>query len=188
MKQPMLLDPAADIRPGPKVLGVDISITCTGLAGPGWTDTIRPPKADKASIYQRMDHVVATLADYLTGVDLVVVEGLAMAAHDTNRQIAGLNWIVRRDLWKRRIPFASVPPSVVKKYATGNGSADKAAMVLATARRFSWFDGGEDESDAVWLMAAGRDVLGAPLVPMPQVQRAVLAKVEWPDLAEAVAA
>ncbi len=186
MNQPMLFE--RDAPPSdPKVLGVDLSITCTGLAGPGWTDTIRPPK--KACIHDRMDVVVGTLTDrFLTGVDLVVVEGLAMAAHDTNRQIAGLNWIVRRELWKRRVPFASVPPMTLKAFATGKGNSDKAAMVLATARRFPDFAGGEDESDAVWLMAAGREWLGAPVVELPQVQRAVLAKVEWPDLSLGVAA
>lgn len=167
----------------PNVLGVDLSITCTGLAGPGWTDTIRPPDSKKADIHTRMDVVVSTLTDrYLNGVDLVVIEGLAFAAHDTNRQNAGLNWIVRHKLWKRQVPFASVPPMTLKAFATGKGNADKAAMVLATARRFAWFDGGEDESDAVWLMAAGREHLGVPVVELPQTQRAVLAKVQWPDV------
>ncbi len=186
MSQPMLFEQSAPPA-RPEVLGVDLSITSTGLAGPGWTDTIRPPK--KACIHERMDVVVSTLKDrYLAGVDLVVVEGLAMAAHDTNRQIAGLNWIVRRELWKRRVPFASVPPMTLKAFATGKGNSDKAAMVLATARRFPWFDGGEDESDAVWLMAAGRERLGAPVVELPQTQRAVLSKVEWPDFVPGVAA
>jgi hypothetical protein len=174
------MTPTAVIH-GPKVLGVDLSITCTGLAGPGWTDTIKPAK--KGVIHARMDTIVSALVDeYLQGVDLVVLEGLAMAAHDTNRQGAGLNWIVRRELWKRGAPFASVPPATLKQFACGKGNADKAAMVLATARRFDWFAGGEDESDAVWLMAAGREWLGAPVVVLPQVQRAVLARVEWPDM------
>jgi Holliday junction resolvasome RuvABC endonuclease subunit len=169
----------------PQILGLDLSITCTGLSGFDWTDTIKSPK--KADIYERMDFVVRTLVDrYLAGVELVALEGIAMAAHDTNRQIAGLNWIVRRELWKRGVPFASVPPMTLKQFVVGKGNASKADMVREVTRRFDWFEGGEDEADAVGLAGMAAEYVGIPMGFIPKAQRdASMAKVQWPVLAGA---
>lgn len=165
-----------------KYLGIDASITCTGLAGNQWTDTIRPNK--KAGIHTRMDEVVTVICDrYLAGVDLVVIEGISFGSPDTNRQIAGLNWIIRRELWKRDVPFASVPPASLKQLMTGKGNASKADVVREVTRRCPWFDGGEDESDAVACAALAAERLGLPLVSVPKAWRdAAMAKVQWPDL------
>jgi Holliday junction resolvasome RuvABC endonuclease subunit len=163
-------------------IGLDLSICCTGIAGNGWTDTIAPSK--KLAIHERIDHIVSTLFDrFLAGVDLVALEGISMASHDTNRQIAGLNWIVRHELWKRGVPFASVPPSTLKQFVTGKGNASKADVVREVTRRFTWFEGGEDEADAVGLAALAAERLGAPFAFVPKAQRdAAMAKVVWPDL------
>ena len=168
---------------GPRILGLDLSITCTGLAGPGWTETIKPSK--KLDTLARMDVVVRELTDrFLAGVELVALEGIAMAAHDTNRQIAGLNWIVRRELWKRGVPFASVPPMTLKQFIAGKGNASKADVVREVTRRFDWFAGGEDEADAVVLAAMAADRAGSPMAFLPKAQRdAAMAKVAWPELA-----
>lgn len=169
----------------PRILGLDLSICCTGISGPDWTDTIKPSK--KLDTLARMDVIVRELVDrFLAGVDLVALEGIAMAAHDTNRQIAGLNWIVRRELWKRGVPFASVPPMTLKQYISGKGNAAKADVVREVTRRFPWFEGGEDEADAVVLAAMAAERVGSPMAQMPKVQRdAAMAKVIWPDLNEA---
>ncbi len=174
---------AATPGSGPRCIGLDLSITCTGIAGPGWTDTIKPSK--KLDTLARIDVIVRELTDrFLAGVDLVALEGIAMAAHDTNRQIAGLNWIVRRELWKRGVPFASVPPMTLKQFICGKGNASKADVVREVTRRFDWFEGGEDEADAVVLAAMAAERVGAPMAFMPKAQRdAAMAKVAWPELA-----
>jgi Holliday junction resolvasome RuvABC endonuclease subunit len=175
---------ALAVAPGarPRILGLDLSITCTGLSGPDWTDTIKPSK--KLDTLARMDVIVRDLVDrFIGGVDLVALEGIAMAAHDTNRQIAGLNWVVRRELWKRGVPFASVPPMTLKQYIAGKGNASKADVVREVTRRFPWFEGGEDEADAVALAAMAAERVGSPMAFMPKAQRdAAMAKVVWPAL------
>lgn len=168
-----------------KYIGLDLSISCTGVAGNGWTDTIKTPdKKHQPDIHARIDLIVSTLFDrFLQGVDLVALEGLSMASPDTNRQIAGLNWIVRQNLWKAGIPFASVPPATLKLFVTGKGAASKADMVREATRRFAWFTGGEDEADAVGLAGMAAERLGVPMAFMPKAQRdAAMAKVVWPVL------
>ena len=182
-----------------KVLGIDPSLTSTGLAGRGWTATIKPAHRSRvhrdrdddsndarlrtAYNHQRITTITSQLDDYLTGVDLVVMEGLAYDAHDTDRQLAGLSWILRDRLFRRAIPYALVPPSTLKQFVTGNGAAGKDLMWSLVTDWFDWFDGDtHDEADAAGLMAMGHAHLGAPLGPLMEHQVTALGKVVWPEL------
>jgi hypothetical protein len=76
------------------------------------------------------------------------------------------------------IPYALVAPAQVKQFATGNGGADKFAMVEAARQRFGdlagWRPLSPDEADALWLAAMGAQWLGEPVAALPQAQRAVV--------------
>src|SRR5689334_17156609 len=102
----------------PKILGIDPSTTCTGLAGDGWTATIktrtyrRVHESPREFMHVRMRHIIAELGEYLTGVDLAVIEGPATGpGMDMDRQLAHLNWEIRDLLWAREIPYAVVNPT-----------------------------------------------------------------------------
>jgi Holliday junction resolvasome RuvABC endonuclease subunit len=69
----------------------------------------------------------------------------------------------------------------VKKYLTGKGTAGKDEVMMAVARRFAWFDGDNNEADALGLAAATADHYGAPMVAMPALNRTALAAVTWPE-------
>lgn len=170
---------------GPRVIGLDLSLSCTGVAGPGWTDTIKPPSKVRGP--ERLDWIRARIVDsYLTAVDLVVIEGPSYGSQSRGQaghhERAGLWWLVTHMLWRTGRPYAVVSPAARAKYATGKGIAGKADVVREVTRRFDWFAGGEDEADALVLMAMGRDWLGAPLVAVPQTHRAALDKAQWPDM------
>lgn len=190
----------------PKVIGIDPSLTCTGLAGDGWTSTI-PTKARRARqgrrdfAHGRMRHILDVIRDHLAGVDLAVIEGLAMSPKmDADRQLAWLNWQVRDLCWSRDVPYAVVSPSGLKLYAVGKGrrsekqvAADDAAGVSvkepvldAVRDWFGWFDGSSDEADAAVLHAMGRDWLGSPVVTVPPAQRIALDGVAWPEAEQAI--
>lgn len=186
---------------GPRVIGLDLSLTGTGVAGLGWADTLTPPargarhrdRKDKDRDqqlrteynHQRLDWIRSQLVDrYLNAdVELAVIEGLAFDAHDTDRQNAGLSWMVRHLLWGRNIPYALVPPATLKQFVTGNGSADKPRMKSTIGDWFGWFNGDDNAADATGLMAMGRAHLGVPFSPLGDVQRVALGKVVWPEVA-----
>jgi hypothetical protein len=168
----------------PAVLGLDLSLTCTGLAGPGWTTTLKPPA--KLRGVERLCWIRTRLLDeYLNGLDLVVVEGPSYGNQGQQRQAghherAGLWWLVRCTLDARGHQVAVAPPAARAKYATGRGNAGKADVIREVTKRYPWFEGGEDEADALVLAAMGADHLGQPLAELPATHRIALRGVEWP--------
>lgn len=166
----------------PKVLGLDLSLTCTGVAGRGWTDTIKPHTAMRGEdrlLFIRQQ-IITT---WVPGTALVAIEGPSYASTGRGQhERAGLWWMVACALRTHGIPVAVIPPSSVKKYATGRGNAAKADMVREVTKRFPWFDGGEDEADALVLASMAADHLGQPMAQMPATHRAALDAVQWPDL------
>ena len=77
---------------------------------------------------------------------------------------------------------AVIPPTSLKKYATGKGTASKDLVLTAAVRRFpDWPVEGNDEADALWAAAAGLDHLGYPVIDMPALNRSALDGMQWPD-------
>lgn len=164
-----------------KIIGVDPSLTCTGVAGNGWADTI---PTGKQRGMDRVDYIYRHLLDYTRSADLVVLEGLAYNGHDTKRQLAGLNWLIRYQLWRGGIAYAVVPPSNLKTYATGVGGgrfAGKSEVTAAVRAWFPWFAGDHNAADAAVLCAMGHDRIGRPLVQVPARHRSGLVGCEWPE-------
>ncbi|WP_301126832.1 hypothetical protein [Streptomyces cacaoi] len=182
------LDPAAPAtRPGaagprPTVIGLDLSLTSTGVAGVGWTDHIRTRLRGDERLAQ-LRHETAT---FIRHADLVVLEGPsfghgAMAGHE---DLAGLRVLVRLYCHGHGIPYAVIPPSSLKLYTAGHGNAPKGAVRSAVADRYGIHTEGParyDEADAYALVAAAHDWLGHPLAPVPDRQRAALDGCQWPD-------
>lgn len=169
-----------------RVLGLDLSLTSTGLAE-AWQNGIRTWTIKPRGIgHERLEHLLYEIwkaAWEYEGGHLVVVEGPSYGSQSGQKghhERAGLWWLVTHKLWDCNVCVAVVPPSALKKYATGKGNAGKDAVLLATARRFPDFDGGNDAADALWLAAMGADHLGQPIVAMPELNRAALKSVEWP--------
>ncbi len=172
----------------PRVIGLDMSLTCTGVAGNGWTDTIKP--INKVRGHERLAVILDRVGDFVFHADLVVIEGPAYGAQRAgiqkgHHERAGLWWLVTHKLWSCHVPFAVADPTSVKRYATGKGNADKAAVIREVTRRFEWFSGGEDEADALALAAMGADWLGHPIVDLPKTHRAALDAVRWPEVTRA---
>ena len=167
----------------PRVLGLDLSLTSTGIAScTGWADTLKPPA--KLRGHDRLRWLLTAVADHTRLADLVVVEGPSygsQAGQAGHHERAGLWWLTTHQLWTREVPVAVAPPSCVKRYATGKGNASKDAVLSAVVRRFAWFGEGNDAADAVILAALGADQVGAPMVAMPKEHRAALGGVAWPD-------
>jgi len=166
----------------PRVCGIDLSLTATGIAR---TDghTERVTCGDLRGT-DRLAWICSAITGHTTqGVDLVVVEGpsygsMSGAGH---HEAAGLWWLVAYTLDGRDVPYAVVPPSTLKKYATGRGNATKPDMRMALFQRTGLDLRDDNQVDGWWLRAAGLDALGHPVVDVPKAQRDALAKVAWPQ-------
>lgn len=167
----------------PRVVGIDPSLTGTGLAGAGWTVRLTPPK--NLDGVRRMKWLRAATLDYLKGTDLVVVEGVSFMSNGAYAaESAGWHWVLRLALDTYGLAWVEVPPASVKKYAVGRGNATKEDVLAAAIRRLPGFTASTtDEADAGWLRAMALDGLGYPQVVMPEAHRVALAKIAWPELA-----
>jgi Holliday junction resolvasome RuvABC endonuclease subunit len=144
------------------VVGLDLSLSCTGGAVPGRTFTIRPPANLRGA--ERLAYFRGELRREFRAVeaDLAILEGYAFAASDAGaRSIAELGGVVRLLLFDLEVPFIEVPPASLKMFATGKGNATK-DEVLASAYRDNGLFAGKtfDEADAYWLLELGRTILG----------------------------
>jgi crossover junction endodeoxyribonuclease RuvC len=168
------------------VIGLDLSLTATGVASATWAETIKPGKLRG---YERLRFLKARIQEYLCGmpqgeaVGLVVVEGPSFGSQGSSaHQVAGAWWYLTEAVERTGIPMAIAPPSSLKKLATGVGNADKDRMMLATARRFEWFDGDNNAADALWAATAGYAQGGRSLVSLPESHLTALSGIEWPSL------
>lgn len=179
----------------PKVIGLDVAMGTTGIAGEGWTDHVR---AKGSSQHSRFEQQLTGIADHIRHAHLVVIEG---AAYGHNNQgadaLAAMRWMVRHDLWKRRIPYAVVTPGQRMIYAVGTaaptdpdtgkrlkGDALKGALRDSVATTYGIHTEGParyDEADAYVLMAMGLHWLGWPLAVVGDDRRRALDSVRWPD-------
>lgn len=184
---------------GPLVVGLDLSLTCTGaVSSTGRVTRLTSKGGAEDSLRMRSlrlsklaDQVLATvMADGLPY--LVVMEGPSFGSvggHHHDR--SGFAWLVLERLHNYAgsgLPVAEMVPAALKKYATGRGNAGKDEVLAAVVRRFPDIDVLDNNTaDATVLMAAGRDHLGHPLVEVPAAHRAVLANVAWPTSIRSVA-
>ena len=177
------------------MVGLDLSLSSTGIALPdgdlatyGYSLPKDAPVADRvARIADLRDAILDTLSHSLLPDlkwPLVVIEGFSFGSPQGATEAGGLGWTIRIALTEACIPFAIVPPSTLKKFATGKGNAGKDDMKLAALQRFGLTftgTGSGDRCDAKWLQEMGLHHLGAPTVNLPAVNVSALAKVAWPE-------
>jgi hypothetical protein len=195
----LLAPPVLETRP--LVVGLDIALITSGVAGPRWGDHFRT--GDRRG-EQRLTHIVETAATFYRNADFVLIEGAAysMAKQVGHDEMSAARWMIRCDLWCRGIPFAVVTPDSRTIYATGRARwKDEEGRKLtpkqvkgkvrdeASLRYQQDFSGTAryDEADAYVLMAMGMDWLGYPLAEVPETHSRALKGVAWPTTTVAVA-
>lgn len=165
----------------PLVIGLDLSLTCTGVAGVGWSDTIRT----KTRGDERLHYLTTTIGSFIKEADLVVMEGPSFghALQGGKEELAGIRILVRNYCYRHRIPYAVIPPTSLKLYAAGYGKASKGEVRSAVADRYGHETEGTgryDKADAYACMAAGMHWLGYPLADVPPRNAAALDGCAWP--------
>lgn len=179
-----------------EIVGLDLSLTSTGLARIG-TDIGRRPvvctvksSGDKdatwAARYSRMCRIRKQIADEIPYRSrcLVMLEAPSYAStNGSQHDRSGLWWMVHEDLLVRGHTVLPVAPKIRAKYATGKGNASKDAVLAATVRRHPDIEiDGNDIADAVNLMAIGCRLFGWPFDdPMPALNLTALATLSLPE-------
>lgn len=177
------------------VLGVDLSLTSTGLVlvTDGmirWVNRVASSGTKSDDLVTRRKRLNAiswkVVQSFLEPPDLVVIEGPSMAskfghAHDRS----GLWWLVV-DRLMDTAPVAIAPPSCRMKYATGKGNAPKDQVLTDVVRRYQEQAprpiSTNDEADALILAAMGARHLGMPLeASLPATHLKGIGGVEWPQ-------
>jgi crossover junction endodeoxyribonuclease RuvC len=146
-----------------RLVGLDLSLAKTGFAAlDGTTITVRPPA--RLEHYHRHAYITETVLRLVGALnpDVVIVEGYAphMPGAIATIRSAEVGGIVRTELTRRRVDFLDVAPSTLKRWATGNGNASKAAMIGRAVELGARLtnDKADDEADAYLLKLLGEDL------------------------------
>lgn len=168
----------------PTFIGLDLSLASTGIAriqaGVPAVARIKSKPTGPTSGEQviRLHRIVSDITAQLptVGETFVAVEGPAFGANDKGAHIrGGLWWAVRHELHLAGFHTLVIPPSNVKKYATGKGNAQKDAVLAAVIRRYPTVDvTGNDEADALVLAAMAARFHGHAIDDLPAAHLAAM--------------
>lgn len=165
-----------------KVLGLDLSMCETGLThtafgGQSCSHTIKTRDKDGDARLVQIRNAVRELAE---GSQFALIE--APTPRSFSSVISGMvHGVVREQLIEMRIPYATLLPASMKKYATGRGTGDKVAMAIAALKRADLEFPNDNECDSWWAWVAANDFKGQPVLDLPQSHRESLKKIkmEW---------
>lgn len=118
-----------------KIMGVDPSISCTGVSLPDATTlALKPRTKGDTRLREIADHIhVAAVG---CGAELVVMEGLFGAYKgESARIIPMLHGALRLELMRLPVPYMLLHPTTLKTFATGNPNASKTDMQMAAYKR-----------------------------------------------------
>lgn len=139
----------------PRILAFDLSTASTGVCFPdGSTDTLKPPaKLDRAARCAWFGSAFDVIfADWCP--TLVVVESPFTGSNrQTGHILSELHGVLKDRIGRAGVVWQVVPPSTLKRAATGRGDASKEQMI-ARARELGADVANDDEADA-WLLWHG---------------------------------
>lgn len=164
------------------VVGVDLSLTCTGVASRRGAVSIESTGKKDATLAQRRQRLRHLRTRIITAVgrhgdpDLIVIEGPSYGSRNagSTHDRSGLWWLLIDVFTIRGWRVIEIAPSSRMKYATGKGMVDKDVVLAAAIKRLPIDVVNGDEADAAWLCAMGHDLLHQPLCDMPAAHRTAL--------------
>jgi len=86
---------------------------------------------------ERYDSISDWVMGIVAGIDQVALEGYAYSAQGRVFNIAENTGILKYKLWQSQIPVEVIPPTRVKKFASGKGNSDKLSMYEAFTKETS---------------------------------------------------
>lgn len=168
----------------PRVIGLDLSLTATGLCAPHAGCDPEPSvirTSSKDPLGRRMACIVSAIDHTLESDDgtaeLAVVEDLPTHAHGAGKT-GTVHGVVHLLLYRHSIPVLTIPPASLKVWATGVGNCGKSDIRMETYKRYGVDIDDDNACDAFQLWALGCHVLGDPIVPLPQTHLRALDRLD----------
>jgi crossover junction endodeoxyribonuclease RuvC len=143
-----------------RYVGIDPS-TKTGLAiidKQGNIINVEEISSKQKADPHRFVDIAMTIVDNLEPNDVVTIEGFSYGSKGKGVSTQyGLGWIIRYFLFERGYKYTEVPPTSVKKFATGKGNTKKDEMVLPIYKKWGFEHSSDNVRDAFVLaqMAKG---------------------------------
>ena len=156
------------------IVGLDLSLSSTGyhtLIGELVSGSI---DTDGLGGMERIDFILARVAELVHEDDFVVIENNAFNAVGRAKSgLAELNGIIKFWLWRRKIQYVLVAPSTLKKFILGKGQGEKSFVIREVFKAYGLNATTDDEADACVLAHIGACLIGRE-EPRNQAQREVL--------------
>jgi Holliday junction resolvasome RuvABC endonuclease subunit len=170
----------------PKFMGLDLSLTSTGVSVNGETFSIRPKTRGVERLIEISDKIV-TLAINVQPV-AAIIEGYSFGSKFSRAHSLGeLGGVVKSDLHRAGFIAIEVPPKCRAKFATGNGNANKAGVLASLKHQFPtrFYDvRSDDECDAWVLEQMAYAKLNESEYSWSDKQLSALDRVDWEPLYE----
>lgn len=182
----------------PAFFGLDLSLRATGLCLPSGKTTVLSSKRRGS---ERLGDLRLQLRDLIRAncdgsivTPIAVIEDYAFSRAGAHaHELGELGGVIRVALDDWEVPWVAVVPSLLKKFATGKGNADKVAMAVAAVKANGHEFRDDNECDAWWLQTMGlyrfaQEALGeGGLYGVGQTayRDEAVSKVDWPQMVAA---
>jgi len=172
----------------PKLMGLDLSLTSTGVSVNGETFSIKP----KTRGIERLIEISDKITNFAVNSRpiAVIIEGYSFGSKFSRAHSLGeLGGVVKVDLHRAGFSTVEIPPKCRAKFATGNGNANKQDVLLSLKAQFPerFYDGyGDDECDAWVLEQMAYAKLNESWYSWSNKQLSALDKIDWTPLYEAL--
>lgn len=170
----------------PTSVGLDLSLTSTGICANGDAQTI----STNLKGIPRLNCISSMITNRLSEVlsPMVCIEGYSFGSRNSQAHSIGeLGGVVRLTLWKRNIPWVDIPPTCRAKFATGKGNAAKNEVVSAISARTGivWSGKGADDMCDAWILEEmGLVHFGLSRYNWPKENLSALEKIDWSSFDE----
>jgi len=162
--------------------GIDPSLRSTGLViiGSGILDIskITPKNIDGV---KRLQYIRDAVNIKTKDCEAVCVEGPSLYSVNRADDIGQLRGVLLVTLADMGIPTIVIPPTSLKKFATGRGDASKEQMIEAAKLKTGGEISGDDEADAFWLALLAQG-LHAPTSDLTRYQLDTIRGIRMPKV------